>query len=991
MKKIVKIIVFISLFAFGIFLFPCLPFVQRLIVKGILSHYFDDVRIPKASIGFSEVKAKNVCMRYKDMTIRFADLDVKWSLKDWFSQKILSVKSATLDGLMFSFENEPTDVLYFEKKKARIAAKFDVDHALSRVFQQLNKLSVLCSKPVAIGKLSVNGSFDVYEKILGDFSFDVLNFARAKTADISFTLDSDFTGQLVGKLKISGHSSIDRDISGAINSMSLNSFIDSKDGTAKNEKSFLLNAAYARPTAAGNLLQLTFIDEQNLDKILDASCEFDDKSQNMRFNFDVKLTDQEAKYFAFGADIKPFLCHLCSTGEYNLPQANGLAKSSFEATFSNEIFDRVVPELKNNIKVRIVFSLGIFGENIEIQSIKGEIGDEEKKQIACSLELPDKYRFHWSKSSPLKSLNGLSISINVDNIDTAILGAIYSNWHLHSLISGKCILAFKNNQLNIYSDAKRFHMTPMSLIRGGNKIFDEFECSFEPRIVIGDVIKCDITGLTCTDKKGASVIEGSLTFTLDDSFRSCSGNLVCDLADLLKQPIFKNDLKVSSGLASGDFNLVQKDHFYTGNAELKLKAVNYGEDKTPLNGNLDVVVGTTPTKNEMKFNISGSLHNTMDSDVLINGIVGVTNNKKEALDSNIRVDIRSSVICLSDIVILSKLFAMKEFQSPGPQDEFFAKRIESSRVSLWDEILFDASIQANALYMNDVQLCSDLSCGLKVNPKTINLQNMMCSVFGASFLGSGSITFASDDYEGTYNAKAYFSLSDLSASKCMLLLKRDPRAFTGIFGAKGSLSASQRLLSDLLPHIQGKVDVVGINGNISPMKLLSNTQKGFIGIVGIADSLLNTNIANDVILAFENIPYDKMSTSIIRQSNGDIILDSSIIVGENIRMVANGMVTSKVGYPFQDYGLRVESQISTKGSMTELFSRLGWTTDKAFDYYGYRLGPKVNIGGTVGNPNLSDLKMLIGTATTKILAEQGTNGAPQPIINPETLLKMFQK
>ncbi|MDR0679673.1 MAG: hypothetical protein LBF42_01385 [Puniceicoccales bacterium] len=943
------------------------------------------------SVGFSEVKAKNVCMRYNDMTIGFTNLDVKWSLKDWFSQKILSVKSATLDGLMFSFENEPTDVLYFEKKKVRAVAEFDVDYVLRRVLQQLNRLSALYSKPIAIEKLLVNGSFDVYEKVLGDFSFDVLNFARAKTADVSFTFDSDFTGQMVGKFKFFGHSSIDRGISGAINSMSLNSFIASKDGTARNVKSFLLNAAYDRPTGTGNLLRLTFIDEQNSDKILDVFCEFDNKSKDMRFKFDIRLTDQVAKCFAFGMDIKPFLCHLCSSGEYNWPQANGLVKSSIDATFSNEVFDRILPELEGNIKVRIVSSVGILGENIEIQSIRGEISDEEKKQIYCSIELPDKYFLHWRESTPLKILNGLSINLNVDNINTAIFGAIHSNWYLHSLVSGKCTLAFKNNQLNLSSNAEKFHMTPMSLIHGENKIFDEFECYFEPRIAIGDVIKCGITDLTCTDNNGASVLEGSLTFALDKSFRSCSGNLVCDLVDLLKQPIFKNDLKVSSGLASCHFNLVQKDRSYTGDAELKLKAVNYGENKTPLNGDLNLIVGTTPTEDEIKFNISGSLHNARDSDVLINGIVERASNKKETLDNNIRADVRSSTICLSDIATLSKLFAMDWFQSSVVLDKFFPKRTVSSRVSLWDEILFDVSIQVNTLLMDDVRLCSDLSCILKVDPKTISLQNIMCSVLGAPFLGSCSITFASDDYEEVYNAKAYFSLSDLSASKCMLLLKSDPRAFTGMFGAKGSLSASRSLLSDLVPHIQGKVDVVGVNGNISPMKLLSNTQKGFIGIVGVADSLLNTNIANDVILAFENIPYDKMSMSIIRQSNGNIIVDSFVTVGENIRMVANGMVTSKEGCPFQDYGLRVESQIGTKGSMTELFSRLGWIDSNAFDYYGYRIGPKVNISGTVGNPDLSNLKMLIGAAITKIVTEQGVNGASQPIINPETLLKMLQK
>lgn len=990
MKKFVKTVLITTLVVvFGGMLICCFPITQRLIVTGVLSHYFDDVMVPKVCFGFSGIRAKNVCMRYDDLTIRFANLDVKWHLKDWFSQKIFNVESATLDGLMLSVENEPKDVLYFEKKKVRITSDLNLDRLFGEFPKQTSCISALCQLPISVGKLSVNGSFDMYEKILGDFSLDVANFARAKTADVDFTFNYDFVGQIAGKFKIFGHTSVSRDIFGEINSIALNSSISSKNGSMKNGKAFLLDVTYNRNAAAHDIFQVTFVDEQSLDEILDASCNFDENSKNVSFKVDLKISAPMAKYFVFNSNLSPFSCRLYSTGEYNVAKSSGLVKSSLDATFSRNFFSKILPKLKDDLKLKLNFALGIAGETIEIQSISGELGDVNNEQVVCSMELADKHRFQWPQNSLLKNLNGLAVNVNVDSVDASIFGAIRDNWHLHSTISGKCILTFKNSQLHLFGDVDKFNLSNLWLAYGGNKVLDGFRCSFEPRIVVSDVAKCDIVGLTCTDSRGANVLQGDLGFTVSKKFCSCSGNLLCDLANFLKQPFFKNELKLSSGLASCNFSLVQKGRTCDGDAELRLKAITYNGSKSPLNGNLNINLASVPSiENEVKFNITGNLHDTMDSDVLISGIMSST---KEETDNNIRTDVKSSAICLTDVITLCKLFAIRELIGNSVQEKFFARRISTpDDVPVWDEILLDASLQIDALYLNDVQLCSDLSCTLKIDPKLISLPNIVCSVLDAPFLSSCSLVFTNDDDGGMYSLKVYFSLSDLGASKCMLLLNYNPKIFTGTFGAKGSFSASRAFLSDLLPHLQGKVDIVGTNGNISPMALFGNEQKEVVGLIGVTGSLLNINIANDLIRAFGNIPYDKLSTAVIRQSNGDVILDSFVLTGENIRVTANGTLTARAGLSFCDYGMRLESQISTKNSMTEIFDTLGWSTNM-FDYYGYKMGPKINIKGTVGNPDLGEIRALLGSAGMRVLSEQGGNNSGNSIISPETLLKMFQK
>jgi hypothetical protein len=183
----------------------CLPSVQQFICVKILSRYFDDVRVLEMNLSFSGVRAKDICIRHHDLTVKCASLDVKWHLKDWFLQRIFNVESATFDGLMLSMENEPKDILYFEKKKAKNDLGPVFEDVVGGVVEQLKAHTPPRKSPVAIGNLSGNGSFDAYEKVLGEFSLSVANFARSKTADVDFALDTNFDQQLMKRFKVNGH------------------------------------------------------------------------------------------------------------------------------------------------------------------------------------------------------------------------------------------------------------------------------------------------------------------------------------------------------------------------------------------------------------------------------------------------------------------------------------------------------------------------------------------------------------------------------------------------------------------------------------------------------------------------------------------------------------------------------------------------------------------------------------------------------------------
>jgi hypothetical protein len=360
-------------------------------------------------------------------------------------------------------------------------------------------------------------------------------------------------------------------------------------------------------------------------------------------------------------------------------------------------------------------------------------------------------------------------------------------------------------------------------------------------------------------------------------------------------------------------------------------------------------------------------------------------------DNGTRVDIKSSVICLSDIATVCKLFETNLSKGNSLQQDSFSRNSSLAKeIFAWAAFFIDVSFQAEALYLSEnLKLCSNLLCDLQMEPKSVNLSKLVCYILDAPLVTSSSVAFSSDDYADMYNASVYFSLSDLSASKCMLLSNRHPKTFTGTFRAKGSFSSSQPFLSDRFPCMQGKVDINGCDGSISPMASFGNEQKGFMGLAGVAGGLVNTNVVNKLMQILENITYNSISASIIRHDNSDIILDSFFITGNNIRVVANGTLTTQRDLSLKDYARYLEAQINTKNKRTESFDGLGWSSD-AFDFSGYKIGRRFSIRGTARNPDLTEVKRLLISTSVRLLSEWDKQG-PEPAIGPETSLKIFQK
>jgi hypothetical protein len=225
----------------------------------------------------------------------------------------------------------------------------------------------------------------------------------------------------------------------------------------------------------------------------------------------------------------------------------------------------------------------------------------------------------------------------------------------------------------------------------------------------------------------------------------------------------------------------------------------------------------------------------------------------------------------------------------------------------------------------------------------------------------------------------------------MLLLNFPSQVLTGTFGAEGNWDSSACSLTDIMSNIQGKVDIVGVGGNISPMLLLGSQHRNIVGVFGFSENLLNIDIGKGLAQILSNIHYDKMFASVIWQNRTNVTLDNFVITGDNVRIISSGKLIGTMGMPFRDNGVYFETQINAKNDVMDIFDRFGWSSG-GFDYCGYKIGPRIVIRGTVGNLDFSDAKKMLASAGAKVLLEHNEGPQVSPILNPaETLMKVFQK
>jgi hypothetical protein len=127
------------------------------------------------------------------------------------------------------------------------------------------------------------------------------------------------------------------------------------------------------------------------------------------------------------------------------------------------------------------------------------------------------------------------------------------------------------------------------------------------------------------------------------------------------------------------------------------------------------------------------------------------------------------------------------------------------------------------------------------------------------------------------------------------------------------------------------------------------------------------------------------------QNRANATLDNFVIVGNDVRIISSGKLIGGRGIPLSDYGVYFESRINTKNDAMSVFDKFGWSSS-VFDYYGYKIGPRIVIRGRVGEPDFSEIQKLLASAEARVLLKQGEDELHAPILNQIKMpIKIFKK
>ncbi len=984
MKILLKYIMFLVLFLVCCISLCFFPIVQKFLAKKILSQYFDNVSISELRIGLSSARVKQCSMRYEDVTLQLGDLQVKWSLKDLFFYKSLTIEHAALADVSISVESEPKDAIYYEKKIERLQSnQEDLGKYIDDVLVKLNSYFAFLKYPISVKTLTINGMIDVYEKTFGEFSIKLANFSRFETANLQFKFASSFSRGFDGSFSVKGFSDIHRNAEGIIDHGKLDASIVSKNYANKTEKEFSVKFGFLKENEE---VCLQFTDNKTSQKIIDFLLRKNVDTNARSLVVSAYLNNELLEYFLFGNKSNGWSVAVNGKGENVGDDHNWLFKYNLNADLNKEILAYIFPGLENSVKIRLISAILFKDDHLEITTLTTNVEDLSQKQVKCSCELQSTYKVPYSLKNLVSNLNGICLDVSLDHFDLNILNSIYPSIYLTGVGQGDFRVQIKNNSPVLYSNKEKFRLKNFDVLWQNQGVIRNLNLETNINCTLRDCFNVELSELVCTsDKTEVLPLQGDCKFTFDDSGRNnLAGYLVGDLANILAQPIFENKREITSGLMSINFDIdLTPDMLCSGNLGIKLKSVSFVGDKKSLDVEYDAKMSELNNTKGMKFEMSGNVHCFGETDLELTG--EFIKNQDDA-SKTLQASLKGSSLCISDLLMIGDIFKTKSFDKP--KYTFAGKReiLEvSEQANELDEISAKLVLNIDKLYWENFCCLSNLSSKVNITGKNINIPDLRCYIFDAPFKGNWNLIHNIADYSTTYSINTAFELSNLNASKIASTFGYDPSAFTGDFNLKGSFESEQNSIKDAILGLRGSMHLNGQDGSIKLNSFLSDKQKGVLGITGIAGSMMGgkTGAISDLINYFSDFKYDTITASLARGSN-EIVLDNFTIKNEDMKILSQGKIFYHMGSDIKHSNLFLESQIFTKGELSNLFSEFELVSADV-DYYGYCTGPRVTIRGTVSEPDLSEVKSLISKIGSKIIYDD------KSLLNPNNLFKMFSK
>ena len=232
----------------------------------------------------------------------------------------------------------------------------------------------------------------------------------------------------------------------------------------------------------------------------------------------------------------------------------------------------------------------------------------------------------------------------------------------------------------------------------------------------------------------------------------------------------------------------------------------------------------------------------------------------------------------------------------------------------------------------------------------------------------GALNFITDNPDPYYlEAQSQLSNFDTGA----FLKKKEPNSrpvLEAVVDITSDLRANGRNLGDLLDKAQGQININSDKGIFRALDTAGDNVSTGADLLNVINSLLGNKVrelrtADRLVEFFREINFGTFKIEAIRDKNLDIHLTEFLVKNQDIHLSGQGRISYLEGVPIFNQPVDIKTQFSAKNDAATLLQELTLLSNEQ-NNLGFALGPSFSIGGSLSDPDFSDLYRIIFRASS---------------------------
>lgn len=347
----------------------------------------------------------------------------------------------------------------------------------------------------------------------------------------------------------------------------------------------------------------------------------------------------------------------------------------------------------------------------------------------------------------------------------------------------------------------------------------------------------------------------------------------------------------------------------------------------------------------------------------------------------------------SDVSVLAAAFSPTETVAPPTKSAPVVRSPTSSSVSsrapqavvsagstppMWAGLKGDASIKLDAVNLESGYTLTGVAAQAVVSESLLKLSGISARMGTGSLSGGGEVRYIA------HQSAAYTILADIKFARM------DPSLFStkksGSFPVKGMFDGSFKLtgtgqsLDAAIDNSQANLIVTGRDGVLTAFQLDNRSQLGLLGVGILGQSLNRPGITAmaETIPYFKDVRFQDFVLELNRGADKRVLIPQLKLIGESLLIDGSGFIAASSLRDVMDQPLQLGLELGAKGKLTDYLQTLQLLQPTTSADGFRRWNKRVNLTGTLSNPNTDELMAILNNAARSALTKPQAVPSPQP-------------